>query len=184
MAGRSVACIDRKVSKMRFNFNALIWSLFFAHLLLECFVALQGTGRYSVYVANYAKGNVGPHVLLEMDEAASDVTRGIVALSDVAAKAGVNKLTGRLVWICVVPPVRFSRPEPPVSAFAGPAGGRGVVVGPILNQWSSDVFCDNENGRNFMFRNNGDGTFVDVAQEAGECGTGITGRDESWTKIY
>lgn len=59
--------------------------------------ALQGNGRYSVYVANYAKGNVGPHVLLEMDEAASDVTRGIVALSDVAAKAGVNKLTGRLV---------------------------------------------------------------------------------------
>lgn len=82
--------------------------------------------------------------------------------------------------MCVVPPVRLSRPEPPVSAFAGPAGGRGVVVGPILNQWSSDVFCDNENGRNFMFKNNGDGTFVDVAQEAGECGTGITGRDEDW----
>lgn len=110
MAGRSVACIDRK-----------------------------GTGRYSVYVANYARGNVGPHVLLEMDEAASDVTRGTVALSDVAAKAGVKKLTG----------------------------GRGVVVGPILNQWRSDVFCDNENGRNFLFKNNGDGTFVDVAQQAG-----------------
>ncbi|CAF92446.1 unnamed protein product, partial [Tetraodon nigroviridis] len=64
MAGRSVACIDRK-----------------------------GTGRYSVYVANYARGTVGPHVLLEMDEAASDVSGGTVALSDVAAKAGVNKLT-------------------------------------------------------------------------------------------
>lgn len=64
-----------------------------------CVFALQGTGRYSVYVANYARGDVGPHVLLEMDEAASDVTRGIVALSDVAAKAGVNKLTGRLVWM-------------------------------------------------------------------------------------
>ncbi|CAG06061.1 unnamed protein product, partial [Tetraodon nigroviridis] len=111
MAGRSVACIDRK-----------------------------GTGRYSVYVANYARGTVGPHVLLEMDEAASDVSGGTVALSDVAAKAGVNKLTG----------------------------GRGVVVGPILNQWSSDVFCDNENGPNFLFKNKGDGTFVDVAQRAGE----------------
>nr|ABC86207.1 cartilage acidic protein 2 [Tetraodon nigroviridis] len=110
MAGRSVACIDRK-----------------------------GTGRYSVYVANYARGTVGPHVLLEMDEAASDVSGGTVALSDVAAKAGVNKLTG----------------------------GRGVVVGPILNQWSSDVFCDNENGPNFLFKNKGDGTFVDVAQRAG-----------------
>lgn len=135
-------------------------------------LALQGTGRYSVYVANYARGNVGPHVLLEMDEAASDVTRGTVALSDVAAKAGVKKLTGQLVWMRVVKSVRLKGPEPRVTAFARPAGGRGVVVGPILNQWRSDVFCDNENGRNFLFKNNGDGTFVDVAQQAGECQTG------------
>ncbi|XP_056892545.1 cartilage acidic protein 1a isoform X1 [Takifugu flavidus] len=119
MAGRSVACVDRK-----------------------------GTGRYSVYVANYARGNIGPHVLLEMDEAASDVTRGVVALSDVAATAGVNKLTG----------------------------GRGVVVGPILNQWRSDVFCDNENGKNFLFKNNGDGTFADVAQRAGVADQNQHGR--------
>ncbi|KAF7218019.1 transcript variant X1 [Nothobranchius furzeri] len=110
MAGRSVACVDRK-----------------------------GTGRYAVYVANYAQGRVGPHALLEMDEAASDVSRGVIALSDVAAAAGVNKLTG----------------------------GRGVVVGPILNQARSDVFCDNENGPNFLFKNNGDGTFVDMAGQAG-----------------
>ncbi|XP_036803907.1 cartilage acidic protein 1 isoform X2 [Oncorhynchus mykiss] len=110
MAGRSVACVDRK-----------------------------GTGRYAVYVANYASGNVGPHALIEMDEAASDLAKGIIALSDVAAQAGVNKYTG----------------------------GRGVVVGPILSQSSSDVFCDNENGPNFLFRNNGDGTFTDMAQQAG-----------------
>ncbi|XP_070712640.1 cartilage acidic protein 1a [Pempheris klunzingeri] len=110
MAGRSVACVDRK-----------------------------GKGRYSVYVANYASGNVGPHALLEMDEAASDVTKGVIALSDVAAEAGVNKFTG----------------------------GRGVVVGPILSQSRSDVFCDNENGPNFLFKNNGDGTFVDMARQAG-----------------
>uniref|UniRef100_A0A6Q2Y032 ASPIC/UnbV domain-containing protein n=1 Tax=Esox lucius TaxID=8010 RepID=A0A6Q2Y032_ESOLU len=110
MAGRSVACVDRK-----------------------------GTGRYAVYVANYASGNVGPHALIEMDEAASDLGRGVVALSDVAAQAGVNKYTG----------------------------GRGVVVGPILSQSSSDVFCDNENGPNFLFRNNGDGTFTDMARQAG-----------------
>ncbi|XP_040001885.1 cartilage acidic protein 1a isoform X2 [Xiphias gladius] len=110
MAGRSVACVDRK-----------------------------GTGRYSVYVANYASGNIGPHALLEMDEAASDVSKGIIALSDVAAEAGVNKFTG----------------------------GRGVVVGPILSQARSDVFCDNENGPNFLFKNNGDGTFVDMARQAG-----------------
>ncbi|XP_068585041.1 cartilage acidic protein 1a [Cebidichthys violaceus] len=110
MAGRSVACVDRK-----------------------------GTGRYSIYVANYASGSVGPHALLEMDEAASDVTKGVVALSDVAAEAGVNKFTG----------------------------GRGVVVGPILSESRSDVFCDNENGPNFLFKNNGDGTFVDVAKKSG-----------------
>lgn len=53
-------------------------------------------------------------------------------------------------------------------SFACGAGGRGVVVGPILNQGRSDVFCDNENGNNFLFKNNGDGTFVDMARHAGE----------------
>lgn len=127
-------------------------------------LAGQGTGRYSVYVANYAKGNIGPHVLLEMDEAASNVTMGIVALSDVAAKAGVNKLTGQLVLdVCG----QMCEAQTSHSACARRAGGRGVVVGPILNQWRSDVFCDNENGKNFLFKNNGDGTFEDVAQRAG-----------------
>ncbi|XP_059205140.1 cartilage acidic protein 1a [Centropristis striata] len=110
MAGRSVACVDRK-----------------------------GTGRYSIYVSNYASGRVGAHALLEMDETASDITKGVIALSDVAAEAGVNKLTG----------------------------GRGVVVGPILSPARSDVFCDNENGPNFLFKNNGDGTFVEMARHAG-----------------
>uniref|UniRef100_A0A8C1YVX8 Cartilage acidic protein 1a n=1 Tax=Cyprinus carpio TaxID=7962 RepID=A0A8C1YVX8_CYPCA len=110
MAGRSVACVDRK-----------------------------GTGRYSIYVANYASGNVGPHALIEMDQAASDVEKGVIALTDVAPQVNVNKYTG----------------------------GRGVVVGPILSDTWSDIFCDNENGPNFLFKNNGDGTFTDVAAEAG-----------------
>ncbi|KAJ8248391.1 hypothetical protein GJAV_G00241530 [Gymnothorax javanicus] len=110
MAGRSVACVDRK-----------------------------GTGRYAIYIANYASGNVGAHALLEMDAAASDPSRGIVALSNVAEEAGVNKFTG----------------------------GRGVVVGPIVSQTRSDIFCDNEYGPNFLFRNNGDGTFTDLASTAG-----------------
>ena len=42
-----------------------------------------------------------------------------------------------------------------------------MVVGPILSQTMSDVFCDNENGPNFLFKNNGDGTFVDKAKAAG-----------------
>lgn len=56
------------------------------------------------------------------------------------------------------------------SKFACRAGGRGVVVGPILSQSRSDVFCDNENGVNFLFKNNGDGKFADVARQAGGRG--------------
>ncbi|XP_014388208.1 PREDICTED: cartilage acidic protein 1 isoform X2 [Myotis brandtii] len=109
-AGRSVACVDR-----------------------------TGSGRYSIYIANYAYGNVGPDALIEMDPEASDLSRGILALRDVAAEAGVSKYTG----------------------------GRGVSVGPILSSSASDIFCDNENGPNFLFHNRGDGTFVDAAASAG-----------------
>lgn len=54
----------------------------------------QGSGRYSIYIANYASGNVGPHALIEMDVAASDPARGVVVLVDVAAQAGVSRYTG------------------------------------------------------------------------------------------
>lgn len=56
---------------------------------------LQGTGRYAIYIANYASGNVGPHALIEMDESASDLSQGVIALSNVAEEAGVNKFTGK-----------------------------------------------------------------------------------------
>ncbi|KAF7656677.1 hypothetical protein LDENG_00037740 [Lucifuga dentata] len=109
---------------------------------------VDGDGDLEVVVAGEQAVNLcsqlcqrqlGPHALLEIDEAASDVANGIIALSDIAAEAGVNKFTG----------------------------GRGVVVGPALNQARSDVFCDNENGPNFLFKNNGDGTFIDMARQAG-----------------
>ncbi|XP_056350851.1 cartilage acidic protein 1 isoform X3 [Oenanthe melanoleuca] len=109
-AGRSVACVDR-----------------------------TGSGRYSIYIANYASGNVGPHALIEMDVAASDPARGVVVLVDVAAQAGVSKYTG----------------------------GRGVAVGPILSDSASDIFCGNENSPNFLFHNRGDGTYRDVAAAVG-----------------
>ncbi|XP_064519122.1 cartilage acidic protein 1 isoform X2 [Pseudopipra pipra] len=109
-AGRSVACVDR-----------------------------TGSGRYSIYIANYASGNVGPHALIEMDVAASDPARGVVVLVDVAAQAGVSKYTG----------------------------GRGVAVGPILSDSASDIFCGNENSPNFLFHNWGDGTYRDVAAAVG-----------------
>merc|ERR1712203_1316803 len=44
-------------------------------------------------------------------------------------------------------------------------GGRGVTVGPILTN-RSDIFCDNERGENFLWKNNLDGTFKDVAASA------------------
>ncbi|XP_052041592.1 cartilage acidic protein 1 [Apodemus sylvaticus] len=109
-AGRSVACVDR-----------------------------TGSGRYSIYIANYAYGDVGPDALIEMDPEASDLSRGILALRDVAAEAGVSKYTA----------------------------GRGVSVGPILSNSASDIFCDNENGPNFLFHNQGNGTFVDAAASTG-----------------
>lgn len=56
--------------------------------------SLQGAGRYAIYIANYASGNVGPHALIEMDESASDLSQGVIALTNVAEQAGVNKLTG------------------------------------------------------------------------------------------
>ncbi|XP_066937424.1 cartilage acidic protein 1-like [Macrobrachium rosenbergii] len=110
-AGRSVACVDR-----------------------------TGNGRYAIYLANYAKGRVGPHSLIEMDEMHSDVSAGKIALKNVAREAGIEKLTG----------------------------GRGVTVGPILNDKGySDVFCVNEHGPNFLFKNQGNGRFTDVATNTG-----------------
>lgn len=67
---------------------------------------LQGSGRYSIYIANYASGNVGPHALIEVDVAASDPARGVVVLVDVAPQAGVSKYTG-------------------TRGCCGPAGGTG-----------------------------------------------------------
>lgn len=65
----------------------------------------QGAGRYAIYIANYASGKVGPHALIEMDESASDLSQGVIALSNVAEQAGVNKFTGRCeettVCVCV-----------------------------------------------------------------------------------
>lgn len=110
-AGRSAACVDR-----------------------------NGNGRYGIYLANYANGRIGAHSLIEMDESRSDVSKGVIALRNVAGEAGVEKLTG----------------------------GRGVTVGPILSKdGRSDIFCVNEHGPNFLFKNNGNGKFTDVAAESG-----------------
>jgi len=107
-AGRSVGCIDR-----------------------------FGSGKYGIYLANYASGGVGAHDILEMDEESSDVSSGVIAMKSVGMEAGVRKFTG----------------------------GRGVTIGPIVSN-RSDIFCDNERGPNFLFKNQGDGTFKDIAENA------------------
>lgn len=48
-------------------------------------------------------------------------------------------------------------------------------MGPIVSQTLSDVLCVNEYGPNFLFRSNGDGTFTDVAQQAGETPSSPSG---------
>jgi hypothetical protein len=45
-------------------------------------------------------------------------------------------------------------------------GGRGVCVGPLASE-RSDLLCVNEYGPNFLFRNQGDGTFREVAADCG-----------------
>ncbi|XP_075279669.1 cartilage acidic protein 1 isoform X3 [Opisthocomus hoazin] len=104
-AGRSVACVDR-----------------------------TGSGRYSIYIANYASGNVGPHALIEMDVAASDPARGLVALVDVAAQAGVSKYTGL---------------DDPYQH------GRGVALGDFNRDGRVDIVYGNWNGPHRLYLQSG-----------------------------
>jgi hypothetical protein len=45
-------------------------------------------------------------------------------------------------------------------------GGRAVLCAPLVSD-RTDIFLNNENGPNFMFRNLGDGTFSECAEELG-----------------
>ena len=48
--------------------------------------------------------------------------------------------------------------------------GAGVVVGDIDNDGDEDLFFCNQLGSNALYRNNGDGTFVNVTKESGPVG--------------
>lgn len=57
-------------------------------------------------------------------------------------------------------------------------GGRGVVSLPLVSD-RMDIFAVNENGKNFLFRNLGNGTFEEIADQTGlsdpyEHGRGVT----------
>lgn len=107
-----------------------------------------GTGKYSIVIATYSRGGVGNFALVEMDEnhPSNEVSTGNIVLKNVASVAKIDKATG----------------------------GRGLVVGPILgNNGRSDIFFGNEGnpwmgnpGDNFLFKNLGNGSFEDIAEQA------------------
>jgi len=118
----------------------------------------NGDGKYGFIIATYSSGGEGRFALVEMDESIGG-GRSEIKLRNVASEAGIDKATG----------------------------GRGIAVGPILqDDGKLDVFFDNEgnsrrgnSGANFLFKNKGDGSFQDVAAETGvedgyENGRGIT----------
>lgn len=106
-----------------------------------------GSGKYGFMIATYAQGSSGSFALIEMNEfhPENDVDAGRIVLKDSAAESGLKKSTG----------------------------GRSIAVGPFLNvDGKSDIFFGNEGnswlgnlGDNFLFKNVGNGTFVDVAQQ-------------------
>lgn len=108
----------------------------------------HGTGKYSIVIATYSRGGVGNFALVEMDEnhPSNEVSTGNIVLKNVASVAKIDKATG----------------------------GRGLVVGPILgNNGRSDIFFGNEGnpwmgnpGDNFLFKNLGNGSFEDIAEQA------------------
>ena len=119
-----------------------------------------GNGEYGFIVATYAKEDTDRFALIEMDkfDPQNDIATGNIVLHNVAEEAGID----------------------------GSTGGRGVVVGPIFgNEGKSDIYFVNERnswdnpGSNYLFKNLGDGTFEDLAQEYGlddpsENGRGVT----------
>ncbi len=65
----------------------------------------------------------------------------------------------------------------PALGIQTSAGGRGLWVGPLVSD-RPDIFCVNEGGANFLYRNAGNGTFVEIAAavnlaDAKEQGRGV-----------
>jgi hypothetical protein len=73
---------------------------------------------------------------------------------------------------------------PPLGLLHVP-GGRGLLTLPVFSS-HPDIFCVNEHGPNFAFRNRGDGTFEEVAEQLrlidrDEHGRGVTALDVGGT---
>ena len=120
----------------------------FAGRSLAC-LDRYGRGKYGFVVATYAQGSTGNIALIEMNEFSheNDIESGRIVLQNMAKEAGIDKSTG----------------------------GRGVSVGPLVHDDGKlDVMFDNEgnpwlgnDGSNFLFKNLGNGSFVDIAKDVG-----------------
>jgi hypothetical protein len=63
----------------------------------------------------------------------------------------------------------------PRAGLARPAGGRGALALPLVSN-HMDLFCVNEGGPNYFFRNEGNGAFTEVAADLGLADPGEHGR--------
>ncbi|MDX2216200.1 MAG: CRTAC1 family protein [Oculatellaceae cyanobacterium bins.114] len=91
-------------------------------------------GRSVAWVDRYGNGKYGCMVANYGGPMRLYELNGDGMLADVAPEAGVDFRTG----------------------------GRGLVAAPLVSD-RMDIFAANENGANFLFRNQGDGTFVEIA---------------------
>ena len=107
-----------------------------------------GDGTYGMFAANYGRvGNGRPAMPMKLYE----VSPSTGALEDVAPTLGMDRTTGGRALIS--------------GAFVSPDGH------------SMDLFANNENGCNFLYRNEGGGnTFTEVAITAGVADCTNTGR--------
>ena len=93
LAGRSVACVDRKG---KYFFCIFFKTMILKKLIFIIFLSV-GNGKYGIYLANYAAlgndGNmVGAHTILEMDERRSYGNE--IYLKNIGEEVGVKKFTG------------------------------------------------------------------------------------------
>nr|XP_009943344.1 PREDICTED: cartilage acidic protein 1 [Opisthocomus hoazin] len=108
----------------------------------------QGSGRYSIYIANYASGNVGPHALIEMDVAASDPHGRGVALGDFNRDGRVDIVYGNWngphrLYLQSGGPGRVRFRDIATPKFSMPSPVRTVIAADFDNDQELEVFFNN-----------------------------------------